>query len=113
LQALALLNDPQIVEAARHLGQRMLRSGGNTVEQRAGWLFRQVTGRLATPREAAVLARLFEEQRQLFQADPASASRLLGVGEVKNDVTFLPADLAASAVLALAVLNHDEAVMRR
>ena len=37
LQALALLNDTQIIEAARHLGQRMLKEGGKTTG-RAGRL---------------------------------------------------------------------------
>ena len=44
LQALALLNDPQMVEAGRQLGQRMLKEGGKSLDEQTAWLFRQVTG---------------------------------------------------------------------
>src|SRR5262245_57215926 len=43
LQALALLNDPTIVEAARFLGQRMLKEGGPTPPERVMRTFRTVT----------------------------------------------------------------------
>jgi hypothetical protein len=113
LQALALLNDTQVVEAARHVGQRMLREGGGSVEERVGWAFRLVTGRRATAKETAALARLFAEQRELFRSDTKAAAKLLAVGETRNDPALDPADLAAGTVLAQALLNHDEAVMRR
>ena len=35
------------------------------------------------------------------------------MGEAKNDPSLDPIDLAAGTVLAEAILNHDEAVMRR
>lgn len=60
-----------------------------------------------------VLKRLYEEQHELFRADPQAAAKLLGVGESKTEPTLGKPELAASAVLALTVLNHDEAVMRR
>src|SRR5581483_12249214 len=54
LQALALLNDPQIVEAARFLGQRMLKEGGASPSEQAAWVFRTVTDRVPTGKETAV-----------------------------------------------------------
>src|SRR5437763_10062410 len=69
LQALTLLNDTQIVEAARLISQRMLKEGGATLEDRVAWMFRLVTDRHPSEKEAAVLKQLFNEQREIFAAD--------------------------------------------
>ena len=113
LQALVLLNDVQIVEAARFVGQRMLKEGGATAEERVAWTFRLVTGRTPSDKERTVLAKLFAEQKALFATDPAAAKKLLSVGEKLADATLPAADLAAGTVLANVLFNHDEAVMRR
>src|ERR1051326_1328921 len=113
LQALVLLNDTQTIEAARFIAQRMLKEGGRSISQQVAWVFRLVTGRTATPAEFAVLEHLYTEQRELFAGDAEATKRLLAVGEGKNDAALDPADLAAGAILAEALLNHDEAVMRR
>lgn len=113
LQALTLLNDPQMVEAARFLGQRLLKEGGATQAAQAMWAFRLVTGRQPTDKEKEVVSQLFAEQRELFKKDVDAAAKLLSVGEGKTDPKLDRADLAAATVLALAILNHDDAVMRR
>ncbi len=113
LQALVLLNDVQFVEAARFVGQRALKEGGATAEERTAWTFRLVTGRTPSDKERAVLAKLFAEQKALFEKDPAAAKKLLGVGEKPVDVMLPVADLAAATVLANVLFNHDETVMRR
>jgi len=112
LQALVLLNDVQMVEAAKMLGQRMLHLPGD-LNTRIAWVFRHVTSRAVTQKEALVLAALWQEQRELFAKDPGAAQRLLATGEAKPDTRLPPAEATASAILALALLNHDEAVMRR
>ncbi|MDB5309792.1 MAG: Planctomycete cytochrome [Gemmataceae bacterium] len=113
LQALVLLNDVQFVEAARFVGQRMLKEGGKTTEEQVGWAFRLVTGRKPTEKERTVLVKLFAEQKALFEKDPAAAKKLLAVGEKAADTVLPPADLAAAAVLANVLFSHDEAVTRR
>ena len=113
LQALTLLNDPQIVEAARFVSQRMLTEGGTTPDERTAWAFRHVTGRAAKSQELEVLQRLYAEQRALFATDPEGAAKLLKVGEKSNDERLDRADVAAGTVLAIALFNHDAAVMRR
>lgn len=113
LQALVLLNDPQFVEAARHVAVRMFREGGDTTASRAGFAFRLVTGRAPTARENGVLERLLAEQRTRFAEDPAAASKLLAVGDTSADGSLSRTDLAAGTVLAQALFSHDEAVMRR
>jgi hypothetical protein len=113
LQDLTLLNDTQLVEASRLMSERMLKDGGATDADRSSWLFRRVTGRRASAKEAAILVRLLTEQRALFAADRAAAAELLTVGEAKNDPTLDPVELAAGAVLAQAILNHDAAMLRR
>ena len=113
LQALALLNDPQIVEAARFLAARMMQEGGPTNDDRITWLMRTVTGRSVNEKELAIFGKLFEEQKTAFENDPQAAEKLLAVGDTKPDPKLNKLDLAAATTLALAVLNHDGAVNRR
>jgi hypothetical protein len=113
LQALALLNDTQIVEAARHLSERMLNQGTTNLEERIAWAFQAVTARTPTRKEAVVLKQLYDEQRQLFVSDSQAAEKLLAVGDTKTGSPLDRADVCAGTVLALALLNHDEALLRR
>ena len=113
LQALVLLNDTQMIETARLVSQRMLKEGGPSLSQQVAWAFRLVTGRKPTSKETGVLEKIFMEQRILFASDSEAALKLLAVGEAKNDGALDRADLAAGTILAEALLNHDEAVMRR
>ena len=113
LQALALLNDVQFVEASRFIGQRMLQEGGPTLESRLAWGFRLVTGRRPTPRERSILRDLYGEQHALFRANPADAEKFNAFGETPTDVSLDPADRAAAGIIAKALLNFDEAVMCR
>ncbi len=113
LQALALLNDTQIIEAARHVSERMLKEGGSTLSDQVAWAFQLVTNRRPSVKEIAVLKQLFIEQRGLFTAEQQAAAKLLAIGEAKNDPRLNPVELAAGTVLAGAILNHDEAVLRR
>jgi hypothetical protein len=113
LQALSLLNDVQMTEAARFISQRMLQEGGSTLESRIDWAFRLVTSRHPSKDQIKVLEQLFKEQRELFAADQQSASKLLAEGETSNSPALSAIDLAAGTVLAEALLNHDEAIMRR
>lgn len=114
LQALALLNDVQLLEAARFIGGRMLREGGATAAAQVSFGFRLVTGRTPTDREVATLAAGLAEQEALFAAAPAEAEKILGIGDAKiSGESLPPAKHAAAALIASMLLNHDEAVMRR
>jgi len=113
LQALTLLNDTQIVEAARFVAQRMLTEGGSTLEGRVKWAFSLISGRAANEREVKVLEQLYDEQRALFAADSDAQNKLLAVGVKRNDDKLDRADLAAGTVLGIALFNHDTAIMRR
>jgi hypothetical protein len=113
LQPLVLLNDPQFVEAARALGERMLRQGGSTPEGRVTLAFRVAATRKPTAAELILLTRLYAMQRDLFAADPAAAARLLKTGARPAPADLDRTDLAAAAVTASTILNLDAATMKR
>jgi hypothetical protein len=110
LQALALLNDVQTVEAARFFAQRMLKEAGT---DRVAWAFRTATGREATKKEVEILSAMLAEQRALFEKTPKDADELLTVGDGKADASLDKLDLAACTVVCLAILNHDASIMKR
>jgi Protein of unknown function (DUF1553)/Protein of unknown function (DUF1549)/Planctomycete cytochrome C len=112
LQALVLLNDPTYVEAARKFAERILKEGGTTSAARLEFAFRTATSRRPAERERAVLARMLDTQLKKYAADPVAASKLLKVGESPHDETLDPAELAAWAAVAGAILNLDEVVTR-
>jgi len=112
LQALVLLNDPQYLEAARMLGERMALAPVPPAD-RLAYGFRLATGRTPSPTEGAVLESLFDDERARFAARPAAAARVLHVGEAPRDARVPVADAAAYAVVASTLLSMDEAVNKR
>ena len=113
LQALILLNGEQYVEAARVLGQTLFleAKGGPGRMTESGFL--RCLSRKPNPKEREICARLFAEQLAHFSNAPAEAEALLQTGQAKRDPSIPAPQAAAAAVLAQALLNHDECVVKR
>jgi hypothetical protein len=112
LQALTLLNEVTFVEAARKLGERMLREGGTTDAERIRFAFRTVLARDPSEFEAKVLLEGLVADRARFAKNPDAARKLLAFGVAKSDDKLDPAELAAQTVTANILLNLDETVVR-
>jgi hypothetical protein len=108
LQSLVLLNDPQFVEAARVLAERLLARHPDDAVARHRDAFRALTGRAPDETEATILARHFAEQRALFATTPDNATRLLGVGASPWNEALPPVDLAAMTAVVSLIMNVDE-----
>ncbi len=118
LQALVLLNDPQIVEAARMLAYRSLeeRSGkekDNEVSDHISYMFHMATSRKPNDGEVASLKQYFDEELERYNETPEDAERFLSVGnyQMKPDEENAPR-LAAFASVASAIINLDETITR-
>jgi hypothetical protein len=113
LQALVTLNDPQFVEAARVLGERIMKDGGATPRDRLALAFRLATSRSINDAELKVLLEEFEDRLREFTADPKRATTYLqGGGASKPDATLNPSELAAYAAVSSLILNLDEALSK-
>lgn len=112
LQALALLNDPQFVEASRAFAQRILFEGGDCSDSRIRFAFRSATARPPQPAEIEVLRSLLDGQRAEFEQDRAAVEQFLAVGAFEADVALDPVELAAWATVANVILNLDETLMK-
>jgi len=112
LQALALMNDPQYVEASRWLAQRMMKQSGEKPEDRVMFAFELATARKPTERECAVLMNVFNTQIEKYRADQDGAIKLISIGESKRDENLDVAELAAWTCVANMILNLDETVTK-
>ena len=113
LQALILLNGVQYVEAARVLGETLHRDANGDLSRmiEAGCL--RCLSRRPDERESEVLSQLYLEQRDHFQKHPEDAEQLLKIGQKDRDAALMAAEAAAATMLAQALLNHDECVVKR
>ena len=112
MQSLAMLNDPQIVEAARFVGVRMMQEGGRQLEDRLRYGFRLITGRFPNNREAALMQEMYHAERISFEKDPVKAKALLSTG-VRRAETGDELQLACLSNTALALMNTDEFLTRK
>ena len=110
LQALVLLNDPQYVEAARHIASRMLEEQSLDGQITLG--FRLLTGRQPAVSEIQILEELFHDQLQAFSLDPHAAVQLLNQGESPLVGSHDRPQWAAHTVIASTLLSYDESVMK-
>jgi hypothetical protein len=71
-------------------------------------MFRAATSRMPTARQVQVLQDLYSAQHDYFSADPQRADDFLHVGEHPIDTDLAASDVAASAMVASAILSLDE-----
>ena len=95
LQALALLNDPSYVEAARVLAEKALRGGGASPRARIDWMFARAVSRPATRAEAKLLLDLLEKQQGRYRRDEAAARELISTGATPVAADLAPPEVAA------------------
>ena len=106
LQALTLLNDAVFVEAAQALGSRVAAHPGSP-EEKAAFLFRRVVTRPPEKSEVAALTRFYATQKARLETHELDPKTL--AAPAPGD----PTDRAAWTLLARAVLNLDEAFVKR
>ena len=112
LQALALMNDPQIVEASRAFAQRMMTEGGQDAESRLAYGFRLATSRKPGKDESKVLLDVFQQQLADYQQNVDAAEKLLSLGAFKAKPELNHAELAAWTMVANTLLNLDETITK-
>jgi hypothetical protein len=112
LQALVLLNDPQFVEAARVLAERVMREQSGSSEQivRA---YRLLTSRRPEAKVLRLLLELKKKETLRFRQQPDLARELLQVGEWPADTSLTTIELAAMTVVCSAIMSFDECLVKR
>ncbi len=112
MQSLAMLNDPQILEAARFVGLRMMQEGGKQTDAQLNYGFRLITGRGPAKKESDLMREMYIDELKKFEANPEKAKALLSVG-MKPVHTDKEIELAAMLNTALALMNTDEFITRK
>jgi hypothetical protein len=108
LQALVTMNDPQFVEAARHLAQITLENGGSNATTRLDFMAERVLARPLRSRELKITGSVLQSMLAHYQSTPKDAEALLSVGESKADPKLDKPTLAAYAMVANELMNLDE-----
>jgi hypothetical protein len=111
LQALVLMNDPQYIEAARAMSQKLL-SSDVSAENNLTMAFRKLTGRKPNLDEVEILLRSYEESLKSFQQNPAQTTELLKIGDYLLDESLDQSMLAAHVVTISSILNLDETISK-
>ena len=104
---------PQFIEAARVMGQVLLKKHGENVDAMLVEMFRRLTSRAPTDREQKILRRGFDEQLAYFQADPKRAEVFLKTGKAPVEKAVPAVRIAAAAMVANTLMNFDECVTKR
>jgi hypothetical protein len=105
LQALTMLNEPTLLEAAQALGAKAATSGRGPVETLTD-IFRHCLTRPPTDHELSLLVKYYETQLQRLKSKELDAEKIAGPGE--GDAI----QRAAWTLTARAILNLDETITK-
>jgi hypothetical protein len=112
LQALAAMNDIQVIEASRHFAERVIKEGGPSLESKVRFAFELATARPPTPRETATVLEVFENSHATYTADEAKGAELLSAGESERDASVDLTEHAAWTLVCSMIFNLDEVLTR-
>lgn len=108
LQALVTMNDPQFIEAARHLAEDALKRSRGDTNQAIDDIARRLLVRSLTPAERSVVIDTFQSAARHYTDQSVEAARLISVGESRITSAFPEPTLAAMTLVANQLMNLDE-----
>lgn len=111
VQALALLNDPTYVEAARCFAARIMRQA-DEFEGRYRAAFRAATSRFPNRDEIMLGRQLYERLRAELLSHSDSIEGLLSIGEAPLDEQLDRTELATWTAIAQVILTMDETISK-
>jgi hypothetical protein len=112
MQALVTMNDPQFVEAARHLAEIALKEGSPSFEGRVDVMAKRLLARPLRDAEARVIQKMLDDFLAYYQTNLEDARKLIAVGESQPDAALDVSTLAAWTMTANQLLNLDEVLSK-
>jgi len=112
LQALNLLNDPQLLEASRVLGSKLVENQALPVEEKITLAFRKIISRQPEDHEIEILMKGYRQEFERYSANPAEAKKYLQVGAYPQNDTLDPLECAAMMHVVSIIYNLDEAISK-
>ena len=107
LQALITLNDSAYIDMARHFAIQMRKKAGNDVQQQIREGYETATYHAIDEKTLRAFTDLYFKALARFKSDPEKTCMMVGSPGVNTT-----AEMAASIVVANAILNLDELVTR-
>ena len=112
LQALNMLNDPQVLEAARVLESTLVANQSLSTEKKVTLAFRKIIDRQPEKHELEILLRGYEEEFERYSANPAEAKKYLQVGAYPQNKNLDVIACAAMMHVVSIIYNLDEAISK-
>ncbi|PHN94564.1 hypothetical protein CSC80_04240 [Maribacter sp. 6B07] len=112
LQALVLLNDPQIVEAARVAAVGEMEANPNAQSEQIKTLFYKATSRMPNEMEIQSLTDYYTEMLSKVENGEISTSEYLSIGRSEVPTGLNKEKLVAMTLTAHTILNLDETINR-
>lgn len=112
LQALVLLNDPQIMEASRVMAYQLLGSTNSSIDQQIAVAFKRITCRTAKDNEVKLLKQFYDSELAKYQKDKEGAKKVLLTGNYPSNSKLDPVQSAALMLTIQTIYNLDETISR-
>lgn len=111
LQALVMMNDPQVNEAARVLAER-LATEKTPLEEKIVKAFNMIVCRKATSKETDILVKYYEDEYSILKSKPDEAAKLIRIGEYEHETVEDVTALAALIEVVMSIYNLEETIVR-
>ena len=111
LQALVLLNDPVMLEAARVLAERLMVETSST-DEKIEKAFRTILCRAPEKVELEKLVAYFAQEKEEFKNTPTKAKQFIEIGEYQHEKIDDVVSLAALMQIVQTIYNLDEAITK-
>ncbi|MFM8346933.1 MAG: DUF1553 domain-containing protein, partial [Bacteroidota bacterium] len=111
LQALVMMNDPQVLEASRVLAERITETN-KPEEERIRNAFKKIVCRAPEDNELKVLLNFYQTSLLQAKTGPATAAKLCNAGEYPRKPDLPQEEVFALMKVIMTIYNLDEAIVK-
>jgi hypothetical protein len=109
LQALVMMNDPQVLEASRVMAEKLWKETSSE-EEKVTKAFRLIISRKPKSKELSILTNYFVNEKKELEQSADKSERLLAMGEYQRSKAIPEA--AALMQTIMMIYNMDEAIVK-